>query len=143
MQERIYKYRLKVTKQAELRFISHLDWQGLILKIFRRLELPLVLSQGFNKMPKVAFSPALPIFIESDCEMINFQVQEKFTYSNQKSTERFHERVSKALHITNFPSSDHFFQVAGVKSANTGNSPRRPASISNMSTSLDGIEKMA
>ena len=77
MQEKVYKYRLKVTKQAELRFISHLDWQGLILKIFRRLELPLVLSQGFNKMPKVAFSPALPIFIESDCEMINFQVQKK------------------------------------------------------------------
>ncbi len=77
MQEKVYKYRLKVTKKAELRFISHLDWQGLILKIFRRLELPLVLSQGFNKMPKVAFSPALPIFIESDCEMINFQVQEK------------------------------------------------------------------
>ena len=72
----IYKHRLKVTKAKELRFISHLDWQNLILKIFRRCELKLVLSEGFNKMPKVSYSPALPIFIESNCELINFQTYE-------------------------------------------------------------------
>ena len=72
-EEKIYKHRLKITKNKELRFISHLDWQNLILKIFRRCELKLVLSEGFNKMPKVSYSPALPIFIESDCELVNFQ----------------------------------------------------------------------
>ncbi len=71
-----YKHRIKVTKTNELRFISHLDWQNLILKIFRRCELKLVLSQGFNKMPKVSYSPALPIFIESECELVNFQTKE-------------------------------------------------------------------
>lgn len=76
MQEKIFKYRLKVAKSKELRFISHLDWQNLILKIFRRCELKLVLSQGFNKMPKVSYSPALPIFLESNCELINFQTLE-------------------------------------------------------------------
>lgn len=72
----IFKYRIKVIKNNELRFISHLDWQGLILKTFRRCNLKLVLSEGFNKMPKVSYSPALPIFIESDCELINFQTYE-------------------------------------------------------------------
>ena len=77
MQEKtIYKYRLKITKNKELCFISHLDWQNLILKVFRRLELKLVLSQGFNHMPKVSYSPALPIFLESDCELVNFQTYE-------------------------------------------------------------------
>ena len=75
-EEKIYKYRLKITKNKELRFISHLDWQNLILKIFRRCELKLALSQGFNKMPKVSYSPALPIFIESNCELVNFQTLE-------------------------------------------------------------------
>ncbi|MBQ8636207.1 DUF2344 domain-containing protein [bacterium] len=75
-EEKTYKYRLKVAKNKELRFISHLDWQNLILKIFRRLELRLVLSQGFNKMPKVSYSPALPLFLESDCELVNFQTYE-------------------------------------------------------------------
>jgi len=74
--EQIYKHRLRLTKKNELRFISHLDWQNLILKIFRRLELKLVLSEGFNKMPKVSYSPALPIFMESDCELVNFQTYE-------------------------------------------------------------------
>ena len=74
--EKIYKYRLKLKKYKELRFISHLDWQNLILKIFRRCNLNLVLSCGFNKMPKVSYSPALPIFIESCCELVNFQVYE-------------------------------------------------------------------
>ena len=75
--QNIYKYRLKLAKNNELRFISHLDWQNLILKIFRRMELKLVLSEGFNKMPKVSYSPALPIFLESDCELVNFQMYEK------------------------------------------------------------------
>ncbi len=72
----IYKYRLKTTKTGELRFISHLDWQNLIQKIFRRCEVKLVLSEGFNKMPKISYSPALPIFIESCCELVNFQTLE-------------------------------------------------------------------
>ena len=75
-EEKIYKHRLKITKNKELCFISHLDWQNLILKVFRRMELKLVLSQGFNKMPKVSYSPALPIFLESDCELVNFQTYE-------------------------------------------------------------------
>ena len=77
MQKEVFKHRLKLTKTNALRFISHLDWQGLILKIFRRCELNLVLSEGFNKMPKVSYSPALPIFIESVCELVNFQTYEK------------------------------------------------------------------
>jgi len=75
-EKEVYKHRLKLTKTNALRFISHLDWQGLILKIFRRCELNLVLSEGFNKMPKVSYSPALPIFIESRCELVNFQTYE-------------------------------------------------------------------
>ena len=76
LQDKNYKHRLKLSKKDELRFISHLDWQNLILKIFRRLELTLVLSQGFAKMPKVSYSPALPLFMESVCELVNFQTYE-------------------------------------------------------------------
>ena len=76
MQKDIFKYRLKLTKTDELRYISHLDWQNLIQKIFRRCSIKLVLSEGFNKMPKISYSPALPIFIESYCELVNFQTQE-------------------------------------------------------------------
>ncbi len=72
----IYRYKIKVTKLNELKFISHLDWQNLIIKTFRRMGLNLALSQGFNPMPKISFSPALPIFIESECEIIYFETVE-------------------------------------------------------------------
>jgi len=101
MQEKIYKYRLKVTKNKELRFISHLDWQNLILKIFRRCELKLVLSQGFNKMPKVSYSPALPIFLESDCELINFQTQEPLKESFLEDFKKNSPNGISVVNLTN------------------------------------------
>ncbi len=101
MQEEIiiYKYRLKVKKNKELKFISHLDWQNLILKIFRRCELKLVLSQGFNKMPKVSYSPALPIFIESNCELVNFQTYEKLDADFLKNFDKF---SSQGIEVVEF-----------------------------------------
>ncbi len=73
MQQEIFKYRIKLTKYGELKYISHLDWQNLIIKTLRRCPLSLVLSEGFNKIPKTSFSPALPLFIESECELVYFQ----------------------------------------------------------------------
>ncbi len=100
MQEsKIYKYRLKLTKKGALRFISHLDWQNLILKIFRRCELNLVLSQGFNKMPKVSYSPALPIFLESDCELVNFQV---YNPLNDAFLSNFKKNAPLGLEVLSF-----------------------------------------
>ena len=103
MQNKIFKYRLKVTKNKELKFISHLDWQNLILKIFRRIGLKLVLSEGFNKMPKVSYSPALPLFIESNCELINFQVQEPL---NEGFLELFEKNSPQGLKIISLSEID-------------------------------------
>ena len=98
-QEKIYKHRLKITKNKELCFISHLDWQNLILKIFRRMELKLVLSQGFNKMPKVSYSPALPIFLESDCELVNFQTYEPLKPNFIEEFEKFSSNGIKVIEL--------------------------------------------
>lgn len=98
--QNIYKYRLKLAKSKELRFISHLDWQNLILRIFRRMELKPVLSEGFNKMPKVSYSPALPIFIESDCELVNFQVYEPVKDNFKEEFEKYSPSGLKLVSIT-------------------------------------------
>ena len=95
----MYRYRLKLIKNKELRFISHLDWQSLILKIFRRLELKLVLSEGFNKMPKVSYSPALPLFIESECELVNFQTYDKL---DETFVEKFENTSPNGLKVVSF-----------------------------------------
>ena len=103
MQEKVYKHRIKLAKTNVLRFVSHLDWQSLILKIFRRCELKLVLSEGFNKMPKVSYSPALPIFIESNCELVNFQ-----TYNDLSSDfiENFKKNSPEGLELIELKKQD-------------------------------------
>jgi len=98
--QNIYKYRLKLAKSGELQFISHLDWQNLILKIFRRMELKPVLSEGFNKMPKVSYSPALPIFLESECELVNFQLQEPIKENFKEEFKKYSPSGLKLLSVS-------------------------------------------
>ena len=99
MQKDIYKYRLKVTKNDELKYISHLDWQNLIQKILRRCSIKLVISDGFNKMPKISYSPALPIFIESDCELINIQTHEPLKEDFKDLFEQYSPKGIKLLEV--------------------------------------------
>ena len=67
-----FRYQIRLSKINELKFLSHLDWQNLILKSLRRAGVHFALTEGFNKVPKISFSPALPLFIESECELLNF-----------------------------------------------------------------------
>ena len=69
-------YRLKLTKEGILRFISHLDWQNTLLKSFNRSGLKFCYSQGFNPTPKISLGIALPIFIESKCELVDICLTE-------------------------------------------------------------------
>ncbi len=73
------KYRLKLTKENEMRYISHLDWQNTIIKMLYRSGLDLCFSQGFNPTPKFSLGIALPIFVESKCEMIDIEIFNKIT----------------------------------------------------------------
>ncbi|MBR6162736.1 TIGR03936 family radical SAM-associated protein [bacterium] len=87
--ERHY-YRLKLTKEGILRFISHLDWQNTLLKAFNRSNLRFCYSQGFNPTPKISLGIALPIFIESKCELIDIcleeDLEEEEVFSKLKNT---------------------------------------------------------
>ncbi len=69
-----FKYRLKITKENEMRYISHLDWQNTIIKILYRSGLDICFSQGFNPKPKFSLGIALPIFVESICELIDIEI---------------------------------------------------------------------
>ena len=69
-----FKYRLKITKENELRYISHLDWQNTIIKMLYRSGLDLCFSQGFNPTPKISLGIALPIFVEGKSELIDIEI---------------------------------------------------------------------
>ena len=77
-----YKYRLKISKKDEMRYISHLDWQNTIIKALYRSGLNLVFSQGFNPSPKFSLGIALPIFVESECELIDIEIYDNIEEKN-------------------------------------------------------------
>lgn len=70
------KYRIKLTKSGILRYFSHLDWQNTFLKALARSGLNVAFSQGFNPSMKVSMGVALPLFLESDCELVNIELHD-------------------------------------------------------------------
>ncbi len=72
----LYKYRLKITKKGILKYFSHLDWQNTFLKALSRTNLNIAFSMGFNPTMKVSMGVALPLFVESEGELIDIELLE-------------------------------------------------------------------
>ena len=71
-----YKYRLKLTKTGILRYFSHLDWQNTFFKALSRSGLNIAFSQGFNPSMKVSLGVALPLFLQSECELVDIEIHD-------------------------------------------------------------------
>ena len=74
----VYKYRLKITKKGILKYFSHLDWQNTFHKVLSRTGLNVVYSLGFNPTMKVSMGIALPLFAESEGELVDIELYDKF-----------------------------------------------------------------
>ena len=75
----IYKYRLKITKKGLLRYFSHLDWQNTFHKCLKRSGLKIVYSLGFNPTMKVSMGIALPLFAESEGELVDIELYDNLS----------------------------------------------------------------
>ena len=61
----VYWYRARVTKDAAVRFVSHLEYADVFVKAFDRAKLPMAYSSGFNPHMKLAFGSALAVGVSS------------------------------------------------------------------------------
>ena len=75
----IYKYRLKITKKGLLRYFSHLDWQNTFHKCLQRTGLNVVYSLGFNPTMKVSMGIALPLFAQSEGELVDIELYDNIS----------------------------------------------------------------
>ncbi len=71
-----YIWRAMITKGEELRYLSHLDFANLFLRIFSRAKLPMAYSEGFNPHMKLAFASALSLGVASEAEYVDFELCE-------------------------------------------------------------------
>src|SRR4030042_2093023 len=69
------KVRLRFKKVGDLRYISHLELAHLFYRASRRAGLPLSHSEGFHPLPKMVFSAALPVGVESLTEIVDIELE--------------------------------------------------------------------
>ena len=67
--------RLLFSKQGEAVWISHLDLMRLMQRAFKRANLPLTHTQGFNPRPSVSIAMPLSVGTESLCELLDFELE--------------------------------------------------------------------
>lgn len=70
------KLRMKFKKERPVMFISHLDMMRTFERAFRRADLPVAFTQGFNPRPKISFTPALSVGITSSSEYMDVEFYE-------------------------------------------------------------------
>jgi radical SAM-linked protein len=65
------RFRLRLGKAEPVRFLSHLDVARALLRAFRRSRIPLAVSGGKDRRPKVSFGPPLPLGMTSTAEYLD------------------------------------------------------------------------
>ena len=80
----VFRYRIKLTKTGILRYFSHLDWQNTFFKAISRTNLKVAFSQGFNPTMKISMGIALPLFAQSECELVDIELNEEITEQTLK-----------------------------------------------------------
>ena len=83
--------RAKYKKEDDMVFISHLDLQRLLQRAFRRAEINLAYSQGFNPHPKMSYANALSLGVESQGEYVDIEIEDDI------SVEEFLTRINEEL----------------------------------------------
>ena len=68
-----------------MKYFSHLDWQNTFQKSLARTDLNIAYSMGYNPTMKVSMGVALPLFIESDGELIDIELLEDTPVEHIKS----------------------------------------------------------
>lgn len=85
-------YRLIFEKKGNSVWISHLDLMRLFQRAFKRAELPLTHTQGFNPRPSVSIALPLSVGVSSCCELLDFQLD-----GDQVACDEIKRRLNQAL----------------------------------------------
>ena len=93
-----YKYRLKLTKDGALQFISHLDFLKLVIKAIKKAHVDIAYSLGFNPAPKLSLGVALPLFVKSIGEVMDIELYENMPPNDL--TKKLNEFLHDGCRIT-------------------------------------------
>ncbi len=126
------KYRIEYEKKDALAFISQLDVQKTFQRAFRRCDIKLAFSNGFNPHPKIQYSPPIPLFSTSYSEYMDVALIEDI------KVEALKEKLNFAL-----PINMQILSVEKIKEDDKGLSMVMEGAVYKIEISFDGdIEKL-
>jgi len=82
-QRAVFSYRVHYSRLGDARFLGHLEMLQLVFRALHRAGLPVLFSQGYNPSPRVSFSQALPVGVESHVEFFDMDLGEPLTRPDQ------------------------------------------------------------
>lgn len=83
--------RFQFNRGNDLKFIGHLDILRLFERTFKRSELPIAHSQGFNPRPQIIFGQPMPLGLTSEGEFADVELLEEM------EPQRFLEIMNRSL----------------------------------------------
>jgi len=95
----IRKFRLQYNKLGYARYISHLDLIRVFDRAFRRADIPLRYSEGFNPHPKFSFAPPLALGYTSESEFVDIEIHNEL---NLVAVENLNASLPEGLKIISF-----------------------------------------
>ncbi len=100
-EEQVRKYIYKVTysRIGDSRFYGHLEILQLVFRVLHRVGLPVLFSQGFNPSPKVSFSQALPVGVESLVEFFHVELSAPIQ-SNLEIIDAFNRELPSTINVS-------------------------------------------
>jgi len=96
-ENRVQRLRMIFAKGEAIKYISHLDLARTWERAFRRADLPLVYSQGFNPHPRFALGAALSVGLTSNGEVLDLWLSPPL--SPQACLERLSTQLPPGLSI--------------------------------------------
>jgi len=75
--------RIWFTKKDTAKYISHLDLTRCLIRAFRRTDIPLWYTEGFNPHPHLVFGLSLPLGVEGEREILDIRLDDE-SYNNER-----------------------------------------------------------
>lgn len=91
------KLRFQITKEKEIRFISHLEYVRTIGRAIRRAKLPAAYSQGFNPHMKYSLASALGVGVVSYAEFVELELTEPM--NPLEAAEAFKKALPRGIRV--------------------------------------------
>ena len=93
------RYLIKYTKEADIKFISHLDLLRTIQRSIRRSGLPIHYSKGFNPHMATAIAQPLSVGVYSDGEYMDAEFDEEVEISEM--LQKLNENSARGVRFLN------------------------------------------